>query len=76
VGAYSEDWCPHLLNRLVPGKLVLVDCKWVSTVRIVVLIFSTGWCLSSWYLKFFKWVLTMGIGVPHRFKPVNNVTLV
>jgi len=35
----GKDRCPDLLNRLVPSRLVSIDCKWVLTVRIGVLIF-------------------------------------
>jgi hypothetical protein len=62
-------------QQVGPGRLVSADCKLVLTVRIGVLNRSTGWCLSSWCLKNCKWVLTTGIGVPHRLKPVKNVTL-
>jgi hypothetical protein len=76
VGAYREDWCSHLLNKLVSIRLVSIDCKWVLTLRIDVLVFSTGWCLSIQFLKSCKWVINAGIGVPHRLNHVQNVIIV
>jgi hypothetical protein len=44
---WGEDWCPHLLDRLVHGRLVSANGEHVLIVRICLLNILTGGCLSD-----------------------------